>query len=45
MQQIAAERRAEKYIADVIVEGINPNLTVFHAGKMTGADQASAAVA
>ena len=35
MQQITAERRAEKYIADVIVEGINPNLTVFHAGKMT----------
>ena len=34
MQQITAERRAGKYIADVIVEGINPNLTVFHAGKM-----------
>jgi len=34
MQQITAERRAGKYIADVIVEGINPNLTVFHANKM-----------
>jgi ABC-type Fe3+ transport system substrate-binding protein len=34
MQQITSERRAGKYIADVIVEGINPNLTVFHANKM-----------
>jgi len=34
MQQITAERRAGKYIADVIVEGINPNLTVFHTNKM-----------
>ena len=34
MQQITAERRAGKYIADVVVEGINPNLTVFHANKM-----------
>src|ERR1700751_372997 len=25
MQQITSERRAGKYIADVIVEGINPN--------------------
>jgi iron(III) transport system substrate-binding protein len=34
MQQITSERRAGKYIADVIVEGINPTLTVFHANKM-----------
>jgi iron(III) transport system substrate-binding protein len=34
MQQITSERRAGKYIADVIVEGINPNLTVFHANRM-----------
>jgi iron(III) transport system substrate-binding protein len=34
MQQITSERRAGRYIADVIVEGINPNLTVFHANKM-----------
>ena len=34
MQKIANEQRAGKYIADVIVEGINPNLTIFHANKL-----------
>jgi hypothetical protein len=33
-QKISNEQRAGKYLADVIVEGINPNLTIFHANKL-----------
>ena len=33
-QRILSERRAGRYIADVVSDGINPNLTTFHANKM-----------
>jgi iron(III) transport system substrate-binding protein len=33
-QRIAAERRAEKYLADVVSAGANPNYQQFYRGKM-----------
>jgi iron(III) transport system substrate-binding protein len=33
-QRLLAERRAEKYLADVVIHGANPNYTVFYRAKI-----------